>query len=160
MPCCHHLREVEIPYLTRNPIDPAVLLAEVGGPGRGGTTLFVGSVRQSPEDGPVVEIDYTAYEPMAEAEFERILREASDRWPEARIAARHRLGVVPLGEASVVVAAAAPHRGQSFDACRWVIEEVKRRLPVWKRERLADGAEQWSDNAGARHPTGPRSSGS
>ncbi len=131
----------------------------MGAPGHGGATLFVGSVRRSPEDGPVVAIDYTAYEPMAEAEFERIVREATERWPQARIAARHRLGVVPLGEASVVVAAAAAHRAQSFEACRWVIEEVKRRLPVWKRERLADGTEHWRENADARHPAGPRSSG-
>jgi molybdopterin synthase catalytic subunit len=121
--------------------------------------LFLGSVRRGTEDGPVGWIDYSAYEEMAEAEFDRIAREARERWPGARVAARHRLGVVPVGEPSVAVAAAAAHRAEAFEVCRWVIDEVKRRLPIWKRERLDDGTEQWRDNAGVRRAGGQRPAG-
>jgi molybdopterin synthase catalytic subunit len=138
--------------LTRAPLDPAALLSAVGGPGRGGTALFLGTVRASPEDGPVAVIDYSAYEAMAEAEGQRILAGARERWPAALVAFQHRLGPVAVGEASVAVAAAAPHRGQAFDACRYVIEEIKVRLPVWKKERYRDGTASWRDNDGTRQP--------
>ncbi len=141
-------------FAVRDPIRVDALLAEVVGPERGGTALFLGTVRRSPDDGPVVRIEYSAYPEMLEAEFGRIVGEAHARWPEARVTARHRLGDVPLGEASIAVAAAAPHRGDAFDACRYVIEEAKRRLPVWKREVLADGATVWRDNAGGRVASG------
>lgn len=92
-------------HLVHGPIDVAGVLADVASAHLGGTALFVGSVRQGPDDGPVVEIEYSAYEGMAEAEIERILSETRERWPDARLAATHRLGTIPLGEASVVVAA-------------------------------------------------------
>ncbi len=129
-------------FLTRSPLDITALLATVAGPERGGTACFLGTVRD--EDGMVTGIEYSAYEPMADAEVERILTELAARWPEARVAVRHRLGFIPTGEASIAIAAAAPHRAEAFDACRFVIEEVKRRLPVWKRERHADGAAVWT----------------
>ena len=108
--------------------------------------MFVGSVRRGPEDGPVVEIDYTAYEEMAEEEFGRILTDARDRWPGAGFAARHRLGVVQVGEASIAVAAAAPHRRDAFDAARWIVDQAKERLPVWKREHFAGGRRSWRES--------------
>ena len=80
--------------------------------------------------------------------FGRLLADARGRWPEARIAVRHRLGTIPVGEASIAIAAAAPHRAQAFEACRYVIEEVKRRVPVWKKELRADGTEVWVDPSG------------
>lgn len=138
-------------YLTRDPIDVPGLLAQVADPGRGGSVLFLGSVRRSAEDGPVVGIDYSAYEEMVRAEFDRILEEAAARWPVACCAARHRVGHVPTGEPSIAVAAAAPHRSDAFAACRYVIEEAKRRVPVWKKEQLADGSERWRENV----ETGP-----
>ena len=119
--------------------------------------MFLGTVRRGPEDGPVDAIDYSAYEDMAEAEFDRILQEGAARFPGVRLAARHRLGIVAAGEPSVGVAAAAPHRTESFAACRWVIEEVKRRLPVWKRERLEDGTTRWRE--GGPLPSGQPPSG-
>lgn len=133
-------------HLTRSPIDVTALITEVSAPGRGGTALFLGTVRRSPEDGPVRAIEYSAYEEMAEAECERILGEARDRWPEAQCAMVHRLGLVPVGEASIAVVAAAPHRSQAFTACRYLIEEAKKRLPIWKRELLDDGSERWREN--------------
>ena len=122
------------------------MLHRVGGPEFGGTALFIGSVRSGPEDGPVERIEYTAYESMLDVEFERVVTEAKQRWSDVRIEAIHRLGVVPAGEASIAVIAAAPHREEAFAACRYVIEEVKKRLPVWKKEILADGKEWWRPN--------------
>ncbi len=129
--------------LSRDPLDVAALLASVEGVDLGGTAVFLGTVRRSAEDGDVAGIEYSAYDAMAEAELERILAEAGTRWPGARVAVRHRLGWVPAGEASVAVAAAAPHRAEAFAACRFVIDETKRRVPIWKKERLASGAARW-----------------
>lgn len=128
-----------------DPIDVVALLAAVEDPARGGAVLFLGSVRRGPDDGPVLEIEYTAYEEMAEEEFGRILTEARDRWPAAGLAARHRLGVLPIGQASIAVAVAAPHRREAFDAARWVVDQAKTRLPIWKRERFDDGRRTWRD---------------
>lgn len=138
--------------LTRDPLDVAALSASVAGEGLGGTAAFIGTVRRSAEDGDVVGIDYSAYEPMAEVEFERILAEAAERWPTARVAVRHRLGYVRTGEASVVVVAAAPHRAEAFAACRFVIDETKRRVPVWKKEHLASGGARWVEGHVAADP--------
>lgn len=144
-----------MPYTTRLPIRLEALLATVASPGRGGIASFLGTVRAGDEDGPVVRIEYTAHEPMLEAEFDRIVAEAGVRWPGTAIAAQHRLGDVPLGEASMAVFAAAPHRETAFAACRYVVEEAKRRLPVWKREVLEDGSAVWRDNAGTRTASVP-----
>jgi len=127
------------------------LLAEVEGPERGGTSVSLGTVRR--EDA-VTGIAYSAYDQMAIAEIERMLGEARERWPEARVALQHRLGLIPVGEASIAIAAAAPHRDAAFAACRYVIEEVKKRLPIWKKELRADGSAAWVDPSGP-HPLAP-----
>lgn len=127
-------------HLTRHPIDVDALLAEVQGPERGGNCVFVGTVRS---DADVTGIDYSAYEAMAFAEIERILGDAKAQWPEARIMLQHRLGLIPVGEASIAIAAAAPHRDEAFSACRYVIEEVKKRLPIWKKELSENGSASW-----------------
>jgi molybdopterin synthase catalytic subunit len=137
-------------HLTRHPIDVNELLAEVQGPERGGTCVFLGTVRA---DDAVTAIDYSAYETMALEEIERMLREAQERWPLARIMLRHRLGVIPAGEASIGIAAAAPHREEAFSACRFIIEEVKKRLPIWKKELNADGTATWTDAPRHAKPT-------
>src|SRR2546422_2457348 len=95
-----------------------------------------------------------SYDDMADAELQRIVADALQRWPSARIALRHRLGHVAVGEPSIAIVTAAPHRAQAFEACRYVIEEVKRRLPVWKKELRADGTEVWVDPSG-RPTAGP-----
>jgi molybdopterin synthase catalytic subunit len=135
-------------HLTDHAIDVAALLAEVAGPGRGAALLFLGTVRRAPEDGDVLGIDYSAYPEMAEAEFDRIVAEAGERWPMARVALRHRTGYVPTGEASVAVAVATPHRAEAYAASRFVMEEVKKRVPVWKKERFGSGDARWVANAG------------
>ncbi len=141
--------------LTREPLLVDALIREVAGPERGGTCVFLGTVRNGSEEGGVTAIEYSAYEPMADAELERILGEARERWPTARAALRHRLGRVPAGEASIAIAAAAPHRAEAFAACRHVIEEVKRRLPIWKKEYRVDGTASWVDPSGKAVAHGP-----
>jgi molybdopterin synthase catalytic subunit len=126
--------------ITRHRLEVADLLAEVQSPERGGTCVFLGTVRN---DAGVTSIDYSAYESMVIDEIERIRAEAHGRWPGSRVMLQHRLGVIPVGEASIAIAAAAPHRDEAFAACRYVIEEVKQRLPIWKKELRADGSEQW-----------------
>jgi molybdopterin synthase catalytic subunit len=130
-------------WLTDQAIDVARLVADVASAGSGGTVVFLGTVRRSEADGDVEAIEYSAYQEMADAELGRIVAEARAQWPEVRIALRHRTGLVPLGEASVVIAAAAPHRAEAYAASRFLIEETKRRAPIWKKERLATGAARW-----------------
>ncbi|MGH7700446.1 MAG: molybdenum cofactor biosynthesis protein MoaE [Gemmatimonadales bacterium] len=144
-----------MPHLTRNPISPDVLLRAVAAPECGGTCLFLGTVRNAPEHGGVTAIAYSAYDAMAEAELDRIAAEARERWPGCRLGVTHRLGRVPLGEASVAIAAAAPHRADAFAACRYAIEEIKRRLPVWKKEYRLDGSTTWVE-PGVSAPDGAR----
>jgi len=127
-------------HLTRHLLVVADLLAEVQSPERGGTCVFLGTVRN---DGDVTGIDYSAYEPMAFEVIAQILSEAHERWPGSRVILQHRLGVIPVGEASIAIAAAAPHRDEAFTACRYVIEEVKQRLPIWKKELRGDGSASW-----------------
>jgi molybdopterin synthase catalytic subunit len=139
-------------HLTRHPLDVDDLLAEVQGPERGGTCVFTGTVRN---DGDVTGIEYSAYEEMAFGEIERILGEAQAQWRDARVMLQHRLGLIPVGEASIAIAAAAPHRDDAFAACRFVIEQVKKRLPVWKKEHHADGTTAWVDPSGKAVAHGP-----
>jgi molybdopterin synthase catalytic subunit len=140
-------------YLVRSPIDVESLLAEVQGPERGGTCVFLGTVRT--DDG-VTAIEYSAYEEMALAEIERMLGEAHERWPDARVTLRHRLGLILCGEASIAIAAAAAHRDEAFTACRYVIEAVKKRLPIWKKELHTDGSATWVDPSGKQVAGGLR----
>jgi len=120
--------------LTRTVISVDRLLAEVMTPARGGTCVFLGTVRSGPEDGDVTSIEYSGYEEMVEAEFTRIEDETRARWPDARAAVQHRLGLIPVGEASIAIVVAAPHRAEAFEACRYIIEAVKERVPIWKKE--------------------------
>src|SRR2546425_7568462 len=122
-------------YLTIRPISVESLIADVQGPERGGTCVFMGTVRQ---DDNVTSIEYSAYDEMAIGEIERTLAEAHERWPEARVMLQHRLGTIPVGEASIAIVAAALHRDAAFAACRYVIEELNKRQPIWKNVMHAD----------------------
>jgi molybdopterin synthase catalytic subunit len=132
-------------YLVERPLDAAHLVASVSSPERGGVATFLGLVRDHHAGREVLRLEYTAYVPMAELECDRIVAEARERWPVAAVALEHRLGALAIGDAAVVVVAAAPHRADAFEACRYVIEELKRRVPVWKREYYADGTVGWVD---------------
>lgn len=135
-------------YLTAGPIDLAALHSVVHAPDRGGVAAFVGLVRDHHQGRAVLRLEYSAYGPMAEAECARIVAEAEARWRVA-IALQHRLGALAIGDAAVAVVAASAHRDDAFAACRHVIEEVKRRVPVWKREYYADGTVAWVDPTAA-----------
>ena len=142
-------------HLTTAPLSLELLLAEVAAPHCGGTCAFLGTVRDGPEDGGVTAIEYSAYDAMAEAELDRIVAETQARWSDARVAVRHRLGLVAAEDASIAIAVATPHRADAFAACRYVIEEVKKRLPVWKKELRADGTATWVDPSGHPSMVGP-----
>ena len=131
------------PWLTDRPFDVGQLLADDASAGAGGTVAFLGTVRRTAEDGDVEAIEYSAYDAMAEEELGRIVAEARDRWPGVRVALRHRVGLVLLGEASVAIVTAAPHRADAYAASRFLIEETKRRAPIWKKERFASGQARW-----------------
>jgi molybdopterin synthase catalytic subunit len=131
--------------LVRRPIDPAGLLAEVRRSRNGASVLFVGTVREVNDDRAVTGMEYTAYEAMAQRELERIVDEAAQRFATEDVVVEHRLGSLDVGEVSVAIAAAHAHRAGAFEAARYVIEELKRRVPVWKLEHYVDGSRQWVD---------------
>lgn len=137
-----------MPFLTDLPIDLGRLHVAVQAPDRGGVAAFVGLVRDHHQGRAVLRLDYSAYGPMAEAECGRIVAEAEARWAVA-VALQHRVGALAIGDAAVAVVVASAHRDEAFAACRHVIEEVKRRVPVWKREYYADGTVAWVDPSAA-----------
>jgi molybdopterin synthase catalytic subunit len=128
-------------------IDPEALEVLVG-TGHGGVVTFLGIVRGAADDGrPVSGLRYEAFEPMALREFEAIAGEARARFGEVCVAIVHRVGEVGVGEISVAVLAAAAHRAQAFDACRYAIDQLKERAPIWKQELYADGTTAWRASA-------------
>jgi molybdopterin synthase catalytic subunit len=129
-------------FLTRSPIQLEGLIAEVSGPDRGGVASFLGTVRDHHEGRVVRGLEYSAYDQMAEEVCREILLEAAARWP-VRVTLRHRLGDLAIGDVAVAVVAAGGHRDEAFAACRYVIEERKRRVPIWKKETFADGTVEW-----------------
>lgn len=139
--------------LTPEPLDPMALVAAVGDPEHGGTATFLGSPRREEGGREVVELRYEAYEELAATEMAAIAAEAEARFG-ARVAAAHRVGPVAVGEASVAVAASAGHRPAAFAACRYVIDELKSRAPIWKQTVHADGDASWLDGCTARHAAG------
>lgn len=125
------------------PIDAGRLLSDTLSPADGAALLFWGVVRNQNEGRPVSHLEYSAYAPMAEREMLRIAEEARARFGTGAIHVVHRIGRLEIGEASVAIAVASPHRGQTYEASRYVIEELKQRVPVWKREGYVDGDSDW-----------------
>ena len=132
------------------PLDPSAVLAEVAGVGNGASIIFVGTVRDVNDGRAVSGIEYTTYETMAVRELEAIVAEAASRFGTTDVVVEHRVGRLGLGEASVVIAVAHPHRAQAYDASRFIIEELKRRVPIWKREEYVDGTRAWVDPTAIR----------
>jgi len=132
-----------MPALVRHPIDVAGLLARAARHDCGAIALFLGTSRDHHEGRKVIQLAYEAYEPMALAALEALEREVCSRYAVASCQIVHRLGDVPLTEASVAVIVAAPHRGPAFDACRWAMDELKRTVPIWKKEFYGEGGEAW-----------------
>ena len=112
----------------------------------GAVTSFLGLVRRENLGKRVLTLEYESYEPLAVKAFERIAAEALERWPEVRLAVHHRLGTLEIGEASVAIAAASPHRAEAFSACRYAIERVKQIAPIWKHE-FFEGGHVWIEGA-------------
>ncbi|MFO0646726.1 MAG: molybdenum cofactor biosynthesis protein MoaE [Polyangiales bacterium] len=121
------------------PLSVESVVAAVSHPGAGGIDVFLGAVRDSNEGRAVAKLEYEAYATMAVREMERIGEELSAAFPGVRLAAVHRVGSLSVGDLAVVCAASAPHRGEAFEACRRLIDEIKARVPVWKREWGPDG---------------------
>jgi molybdopterin synthase catalytic subunit len=126
--------------ISPEPLEVGAAFADVHGTDAGAVVTFVGTVRDNARGKSVVRLDYEAYPEMALKVFARIAEEAARKWSGARIAIHHRVGKLEPGALSVVIAAAAPHRAEAFDACRLAIEELKKDAPIWKREHYPDGS--------------------
>lgn len=131
-------------YLTTSPLDVAAMLQEAR-TSDGAVAVFVGVVRDENAGQETKEIRYEAYGPMAESEMEKIAASLGREWPCARVRMVHRVGLLQVGEASVAVVATSPHRSEAFAACRAAIDRIKTTVPIWKKERYADGTEEWVD---------------
>jgi molybdopterin synthase catalytic subunit len=129
------------------PIDVAALTREVGRPDSGATVVFLGTVRDhSPRASEVTHLDYEIYQEAVEPSIAAIVSEAASKWPLLSVVVEHRSGVVELGEASVAVVVATAHRGDAFEGARFIIDELKARAPIWKKEHWPGGAE-WSQGS-------------
>lgn len=126
-------------------IDATALIAEVASDGSGAIALFLGTVRDVNDGRTVTGMEYSAYDAMASRELARIAAEALEQFSGIALAVEHRTGELAIGETSVAVAASHAHRTHALDATRFVIEEVKRRVPIWKREHYSDGTREWVD---------------
>jgi len=119
-------------------------LAAVADPAAGGTCVFVGTVRnRSGEGAEVTDLTYEAWDELAERRLDEIAQQVLERWTVCRVALLHATGTLQIGETTVVVAVSAPHRAEAFEACRFGIEELKRDVPIWKKESLAGGESDW-----------------
>ena len=130
--------------LTRERIDRDALVAALQQPGDGAVVVFDGIVRDNTRGRKTLYLDYEAYEEMAVNQMQKLAREAGERFAIDRVGVVHRLGRLEIGESSIVIVVTSAHRAAAFDACRWLIDTLKRTVPVWKKEHFADGA-VWKD---------------
>ncbi len=140
--------------LREGPLSLDDAIAYVKHPKAGGLSLFLGAVRNHHEGREVLRLEYEAYAPMAVAEMKRIAEEIALETPGVRLAVAHRMGVLEVGDVAVICAASAPHRHEAFAACRALIDRIKARVPIWKREHGPDGAHWvgWHDARCEPHP--------
>jgi molybdopterin synthase catalytic subunit len=131
--------------LVDGPIDAERVVAAVSGPGRGAVVIFLGTVRDHHAGRPVAKLTYSAYRAMALEGLRRIVADLEAGHKDLRAAIVHRLGEVPVGEPSVVIAVASPHRAAAYEASRTALERLKAEIPIWKREHYADGGEAWRE---------------
>lgn len=129
--------------ITREPIDPARVLASVADDSAGGSVLFVGTVRNRSAGRHVRGLTYEVYREMAEKKMLEIEAQARKKWPVRKMAMVHRYGDLKVGEVSVAVAVSCEHRAEAFGACRYAIDSIKGALPIWKKEKVAGGGESW-----------------
>ncbi len=134
-------------HLSSQPIDIAAAYAFLQTPEAGGIAIFVGTTRQWTKGQETLSLMYESYQPMAVREMNRLISMASTRWPISRVCLLHRLGEVPLTESSVFVGVATPHRNEAFEACRFLIDQVKVQVPIWKQEKRSDGKDVWVEGS-------------
>ncbi len=129
--------------ITTDVITGEAVREAVEGPDAGAVVLFFGTVRNNTGGRPVKCLEYEAYPPMAEKKMAEIAQEISDKWGIDRVAMVHRVGKLEIGEVSVAVAVASPHRKDGFEACKYAMDRLKQIVPIWKREVWADGEAEW-----------------
>lgn len=130
--------------VTAAPIDAGQLITSASAESAGAVAVFIGTARNSSSSHPgteVLRLEYEAYVPMAEQQIHAIAQEAAESFGLLNVLTHHRIGVLGIGEAAVVVVVSSPHRAAAFDGCRYVIEELKKRVPIWKKEVFNDGSE-------------------
>ena len=125
------------------PIDTALLQRSLANPAAGGYCAFEGWVRNENEGHVVERLEYEAYEPLVIEEGQKVLAEAKERFPYLEVHCVHRVGLLEIGECAVWIGVASKHRDEAFKACRYIIDEIKVRLPIWKKEHYADGDSGW-----------------
>src|SRR2546421_510752 len=128
--------------LTREPLNRDALIEAVSYPGAGGLVVFEGVVRDNARGKQIRYLEYDAYPEMAEQQIRTIIAEAERHWGVEHVAVAHRFGRLEIGEASVIIAVATPHRAEAFDACRYIIDTLKTTVPIWKKE-VATNGEEW-----------------
>jgi len=139
---------MKLTAVTTAPLDPQAIVASLDSTGIGAVSVFIGVVRDHNKGRRVLHLEYEAYEPLAMRGLELILAEAGEQWPAVRLAIHHRMGRMEIGEASVVIAAASPHRADAFASSRYAIERIKQIVPIWKHEYF-EGGDVWIEGATA-----------
>lgn len=130
--------------IVTEPIDIELVLSSVKTDAAGGIDLFVGTTRNHSHGKEVLSLEYESFEPMAVEQMKKIAEKIRERWPIEKISMVHRVGKVEIGEVSVVIAVSAAHRRETFEACRYAIDSLKKEVPIWKKELFRDG-EVWVD---------------
>ena len=131
-------------YLTREIIDASQFVQDENDFAAGAGVIFLGMIRNHSDGKNVIYLEYEAYEEMAEKMIHELIRAAFLRWPLAGIKLLHRTGRIDLGEIAVAVAVRSAHRDEAYQASRFLIEEIKHKVPIWKKEYFADGSSEWS----------------
>lgn len=133
---------MRLAQIRNEPLSVDEAVAAVADPAAGGICVFIGTVRDSDHGRPVTELDYEAH-PTVEQTLRQVAERVADKYPVCAVAAVHRIGALGVGDLAVVVAVAAPHRGEAFEAGRQLIDELKRDVPIWKHQVFADGGDEW-----------------
>lgn len=133
--------------ITENPLNTQEIIDSVASPKGGAVNVFIGTVRNATKGKEVVKLEFEAYEPMATKELTKIVDTAKQKWPLLKVAVHHRVGMLAIGDLPVVIAVSTPHRAAGFEACQYIIDTLKEKVPIWKKEIFEDG-EEWV----AAHP--------
>lgn len=141
--CFRRLLVVEMFAISDNHIAVDALREQLMDPGAGGLCVFEGWVRNENEGRTVERLEYEVYEPLAVSEGEKVIAEAREQFPHLQACCVHRSGLLEIGDCAVWVGVAAPHRDEAFKACRYIIDQIKVRLPIWKKEHYIDGDSGW-----------------